>query len=133
MSRALRGGDRGEDGWQRTGKRRAILALLRVSEKRLRDAIISSSEAPLRMVRRPLLVKADDGAWGRSSSEGIVSACDKGPAGGAEFVRMCGDGEGGVGDQRAKTLMGVVSALAWGEDTEAGEPEGPRLEGIGWG
>ena len=133
MSRTLRWGDRGEDGWQRIGNRQAELALLSVSEKRLRDAIVSSLDAPLRMVRRPLLDWADDGAWGRSSSEGIVSACDKGPAGGPEFVRMCVDGEGGEGDQRAKMLMGVASALAWGEDTEARGPEGPRLEGIGWG
>ena len=35
-------------------RRRTMLALLMVSEKRLRDAIISLSGASLRMDRRPL-------------------------------------------------------------------------------
>ena len=83
------------------------MALLRVSEKRLRDAIVSSLDAPLRMVRRPLLDWADDGAWERSSSEGIVSACDKGLAGGPVFVRKCADGDGGGGRPECKGVDGA--------------------------
>ena len=46
---------------------------------------------------------------------------------------MCRDGKGGVGDQRARILMGVTSGLARGEDSVAQGPDWPRLEGIGCG
>jgi hypothetical protein len=59
-----------------------MLALLMVTETRLREAMISLSEALLRMTRRPVGLDADGGpdCW-RSSSDGMVSAGDGEKAG----------------------------------------------------
>ena len=85
-----------------------MLAQLMVSEKRLREAMISLSGAPLRMERRPL--ERDAGGLpvcGCSSSDGMVSAGDGGRAGGTAQEGTCGGGgQGGRGDHSAKAQVG---------------------------
>ena len=74
-------------------------ALLMVSETRLREAMISLSEASLRMTSCPVGAGAHGGSgcW-RSSSDGMVSSGDGGPAEGkAQEGARCG---GGLGDRR---------------------------------
>ena len=62
-----------------------MLALLMVSETRRREAMISLSEASLRMTRRPVEFDVEGGpdCW-RSSSDGMVSAGDGERAGGSD-------------------------------------------------
>jgi hypothetical protein len=119
-----------------------MLALLMVSETRLREAMISLSEASLRMTRRPVELDADGGpdCW-RSSSDGMVSAGDGGQAGDNDPDGTW-DGRGlevRRGDHNARTpLESVAAGEDWvGDESEwSGAPDGPRMEGApceGWG
>ena len=85
-----------------------MLALLKVSEKRLRVSMISLSAAPLRTDRHPLERDAggpSDCVW--SSSDGMVTEGDGGRASGATHNVACGGGQGGGGDHKAREQEGV--------------------------
>lgn len=110
--------------------RPTVAALLMVSETRLREAMISVSEASLRMTSRPAGPGADGGSdcW-RSSSDGMVSSGDGGPAEGkAQEGARCG---GGLGERREVVRERGPS---WGWVCASGQghrrTKGPDYEGM---